>query len=135
MIEGRYTRSWPLWAKLVFIALPAGGVAAAGFAATLSLTTTLTGSLAENGVIVATAYDLARVAARYAVFVGAPAAVLALVGLLLVGGYGHYPDGIGSRDYVPSLLGRIVLGSTVFAGLGLFCQLMLAAQVGGWSPL
>lgn len=121
-----------MWAKLVFIALPAGATAAAGVAASISLTTTLTGSLTgESGFILATAYDLARSAARYAVFIGAPAAVLALVALLLVGGYGCYSDGIGSRDYLPTFLGRIVIGSSLFAGIGLLCQLMLAAKVGG----
>lgn len=131
MIDGRHEQSWPLWTKLVFVAFPAGATAAACVAASISLTTTLTGSLADSGVILATAYDLARFTARYAVFIGAPAAVLALIALLLVGGYGRYPDGTDSRDYLPTFLGRVVIGSSLFASIGLLCQLMLAAKVGG----
>lgn len=138
MIDGQGEHSWPLWMKLVFIAMPAAGAAAAGMAASLSLTTTLTGSLsqsgvADSGVVLATAYDLARTAARYAVFIGAPAAVLALIALLLVGAYGPYPDGVANpREELPNFLGRIVMGSALFAAIGLICQLMLAAKVGAW---
>ena len=130
MIDGR-RHSWPLWAKLLFVALPAGGTAAAGVAASVSLSTTLTGSLDDAGLILGAFYDVARTVARYAVFIGAPAAVIALVTLLMVGGYGHYPVERGSEEYLPTLLGRVVMGCALFAAVGLICQLMLAAKVGG----
>lgn len=133
MIDGR-RQSWPLWARLVFIALPAAGTAAAAVAASVALTTILTGSLAQADAILGAFYDVARTAARFAVLIGAPAAVLALVILLIVGGYRSYPVEEGSPEHLPTFLGRVVVGSTLFAGVGLICQMMLAAQIGGWSP-
>ena len=87
--------------------------------------------MADSGPILSTAYDLARIAAQYAVFIAAPAAVLALVTLLMVGGYGRHHYREPEREALPALLGRVVIGSALFAGIGLFCQIMLAAQVGG----
>lgn len=132
MIEGR---RWPLWAKLVFVALPAAVSAAAAVSASITLTATPTGSLAQADAILGAFYDAARTAARSAVLIGAPAAVLALVGLLIIGGYKHYPAEEGSAEHLPTLLGRVVMGCALFAGVGLLCQMMLAAQLGGWSPL
>jgi hypothetical protein len=62
-------------------------------------------------------------------------AVVALIVLLLIGGYRDYPVEEGSKEPLPEFLGHTVAGCSAFAGAGLICQLVLAAQLGSWSPL
>lgn len=131
MIDGhRY--SWPLWATLLCVALPATAAAAVTVAASIWLFTALSGSMAGSGIILAAFYDIARLITHFAVFIGAPISVLALVVLLLTGGYGNYSAERSSQEHLPSFLGRVVVGGALFACIGLICQLMLAAKVGGW---
>lgn len=130
MIDGR-RHSLPLWGRLLFVALPAAALAASGVAASVSLTATLDGSVEQTGMILGVFYGVARRLAQYAVFIGAPAAVLALLILLMVGGYGRQPEGKPESEQLPAFLGRVVMGSALFAGLGIICQLTLAAKVGG----
>ncbi|WP_047865436.1 hypothetical protein [Rubrobacter aplysinae] len=128
------TRSWPLWARLLFIALPAGALAAVALGISLTLTATLEGSPSGADAVLAAFYCVARNAARVAVLAGSPVALVALIALLLIGGYRDYPVQEGSEEPLPTFLGRAVAGCAVFAGVGLVCQIALAAQLGGWSP-
>lgn len=127
------TRSWPLWARLAFIALPAAVLAAIALATSVTLTATLTDSLAGADAVLGMVYGVARTTARIAVLAGSPVAVVALIVLLLIGGYRDYPE--GAKEPLPEFLGRTVVGCAVLAGAGLVCQLVLAAQLGGWSLL
>lgn len=129
------TRSWPLWARLAFIALPAAVLAAMALGISMSLTGSLTDSLAGADAVLAAVYGVARTAARIAVYAGSPVAVVALIVLLLIGGYRDYPVEEGSKEPLPEFLGRTVAACAVLAGAGLLCQLVLAVQLGSWSPL
>ena len=135
-------RSMPLWARLVFLALPAAGAATAVVAASTAISAAIGDGAAAPDAISVFGHELARLAARYTVLGSAPVAVLALLVLLFMGGYGRgYGSRRGERDdeYQPEpvadFLGRLASGLAVLCGVGLLCQLVLPAQAGVWSPV